>query len=75
MAVGGKVYTAYVLGDADGSGRIDAVDYLYAKRAYLGTYTLSGACRRAVCINNGETIELTDLIRMKRHTLGTEYIK
>lgn len=75
VAVGGKVYTAYVLGDADGSGRIDAVDYLYAKRAYLGTYTLSGACRRAVCINNGETIELTDLIRMKRHTLGTEYIK
>ena len=75
VTVGGKVYTAYVLGDADGSGRIDAVDYLYAKRAYLGTHTLTGACKRAACITNGETIELTDLIRLKRHVLGTEYIK
>ncbi len=75
VTVGGKVYTAYVPGDADGSGRIDAVDYLYAKRAYLGTHTLTGACKRAACITNGETIELTDLIRLKRHVLGTDYIR
>ncbi len=75
IRVGDKEYRVAVKGDADGNGRIDAVDYLYAKRAYLGTFTLTAAGKKAAAMADGNNIGLTDLIRLKRHSLGTEYIK
>ena len=64
-----------ITGDVDGNGRIDAVDYLYAKRAFLGTFDLSAAGKKAAAMNDGSAIALEDLIRLKRHSIGTEYIK
>lgn len=75
IRVGDREYRVSVKGDADGNGRIDAVDYLYAKRAYLGTYSLTAAGKRAAAMADGNKIGLTDLIRLKRHSIGTEYIK
>lgn len=72
---GEEEYVLVVKGDVDGNGKIDAVDYLYSKRAYLGTYDLSGAGKKAAAMKDGSAISLEDLIRLKRHILGTEYIK
>lgn len=72
---GEEEFLLVVKGDVDGNGRIDAVDYLYAKRAYLGTFDLSAAGKKAAAMNDGSAIALEDLIRLKRHSIGTEYIK
>ncbi|MDD4421828.1 MAG: discoidin domain-containing protein [Eubacteriales bacterium] len=58
-------------GDVNGDGEIKANDYLLIKRAYLGTYTLTGVNFRAACITNGTSIVAQDYLKIKREFLGT----
>jgi len=65
-----RIY-AVIPGDGTGDGKIDASDYLFAKRLYLGTVYLSESRRLALCITGGESITAIDYLLLKRHVLGT----
>lgn len=63
--------TVVVLGDASGDGQVSAVDYLFIKRAFLGTYNLTGEYLLASCLSDTEQPTSKDYIKVKRHFLGT----
>lgn len=58
-------------GDVNGDGKITANDYLIIKRAFLGTYTLTGVNLQAACISNGTSITAQDYLKIKRDFLGS----
>ncbi len=62
---------AVVLGDISGDGRINASDYLLAKRAFLGTTTLTGPQLKAAALSGSDTVKSSDYLMIKRHFLGT----
>ena len=68
----GEGFDITVLGDVDQNGIVNSTDYLYARRAYLGTLTLSDAQKDAADLGNDA---MGNLILLKRHILGTQYIR
>ena len=68
----GEGFDITVLGDVDQNGIVNSTDYLYARRAYLGTLTLSDAQKDAADLGNDAR---GNLILLKRHILGTQYIR
>lgn len=64
-------YIVVLLGDIDGNGKVDSVDYLLLKRYVLGTVSLSPMQRLAAAVAGRKTIDSTDYLLMKRHVLGT----
>lgn len=68
----GEGFVITVLGDVDQNGIVNSTDYLYARRAYLGTLTLSDAQKDAADLGNDA---MGNLILLKRHILGTQYIR
>lgn len=64
-------YTVVVLGDINGDGMADAVDYLLVKRSVLETYTITGVALIAADVQPDGTIDATDYLLLKRHVLGT----
>ncbi len=71
ITAGSSTYIVILLGDANGDGVVNSIDYLFIKRAFLGTYTLEEAALRAVCINGAELPTSLDYLMVKRHFLGT----
>jgi CheY-like chemotaxis protein len=71
IKTGGKTYTAVVLGDVDGSGTVDSIDYLKVKSLCVGAVTLEGAFYSAADVDYSGTITLTDYMRIKGHFVGT----
>lgn len=65
------VRLAAVVGDADGNGVVNALDYMVVKRAVLGTYGLTGAKERAARITGQKSVGATDYMLLKRAVLGT----
>lgn len=68
---GKKEFVFIVSGDVNRDGLVNTVDYLMLKRAFLGTYTLSGAAYTAGCLTDGKKIGTNDYIKLKRFVLGT----
>ena len=64
----------YALGDVDGSGTIDATDYLFVKRYVLGLCALSDAQLAAADVSKDGVIDSTDYSMVKRHVLQTFHI-
>ena len=60
-----------VLGDVNGDGNIDAVDYAMAKRAVLKTYDLNAEQFKRADIDKDGEISAVDYAMIKRHVLGT----
>ena len=58
-------------GDTNGDGEINAIDYLRIKRAFLGSYTLSGEFLLSGCVSGGADLSAKDYLIVKRHFLGT----
>lgn len=63
--------TAIVLGDISGDGKIDSKDYLFAKRAFLGTLSLTDTQLKAACLEGTDLPTSKDYFKIKRHFLGT----
>ena len=63
-----------IMGDINGNGTIDAVDYLLIKRYILGTVTLEGAYLKAASVSGAGTVSAIDYLIIKRHFLGTYVI-
>jgi hypothetical protein len=64
-----------IKGDTDGTGKIDATDYLLLKRHVLKISMLNGAAFAAADVDGSGTIDATDYILIKRHILGISLIK
>ncbi len=63
---------AVVSGDANGDGRLTALDYLIVRRAFFSLTSLQGAKLRAVTLTNKQTIAATDYMKIRRAvTFGT----
>lgn len=67
---GGKIITIVIKGDISGDGKIDAKDYMFAKKAFLGTYNLSAIQLKAACFEGTALPTAKDYMKIKRHFLG-----
>lgn len=64
---------AYSRGDVDGNGKVDSVDYLYAKRIALGTYTPTEQQIDILDIDRDGSVTANDYMVIKRYYLNTYY--
>ena len=62
--------TVVVLGDVDGSGKVDSTDYLQIKSVFLGQYSFNEAEKLAANVDNNTTVDNTDYLRIKSKLLG-----
>ncbi len=69
--------TVCLAGDVNCNGRLDVGDYIMIRRAYFGTYTLSGAASVAADIDGSGKIESTDYTTLKRffHTASQSLLE
>lgn len=65
---------AFSNGDSNGSGNIDAIDYMIIKRTALGTYTPSLNERSGADADGNGQIDVLDYMMVKRHYLRSFYI-
>ncbi len=77
MVVGGDIEgsgteTSPNLGDANGNGTFEAIDYILLKRSYFGTYPLEDTS--VGDINQNDSFEAIDYILTKRAYFGTYVI-
>lgn len=68
-----EIYSAPagLLGDINGNGKIDSVDYLLLKRYVLGTYKFTDRQKAVADINGKGGINSVDYMLLKRCVLGT----
>ncbi|PKM62912.1 MAG: hypothetical protein CVU97_03055 [Firmicutes bacterium HGW-Firmicutes-21] len=71
VTAGTQTLTIIVLGDINGDGKINSQDYLFAKRAFLKTYTLTATQLKAACLENTPLPTTKDYYKIKRHFLGS----
>ncbi len=62
---------AYSLGDVNGNGKLDALDYFITKRAIFGAYTLSNEQFKIADANGSGTLEAQDYLMIKKMIFGT----
>ena len=62
-------------GDADGNGRIDAKDYMMAKRCVLGSYIPTETQKMGADADGNGKVEAKDYLKIKSHVLGTYTIE
>ncbi len=67
--------TVVVKGDVDGDGEISAYDYIYVKRHFMGTYTLSGNYLKSALLSGRDEVNIVDYVMIKRACMGTYVIK
>ncbi len=66
----GNTYTVIVKGDTDGSGEIDATDYIRIKSLFLGKLVLEEEYLLASDTDDTKEIDATDYLRVKGYFLG-----
>jgi len=66
----GNSYTAVLVGDLSGDGKINSADLLKARQHLLGTSALNGAYKEAADINGDGKINSADLLLIRKYLLG-----
>lgn len=66
---GKRIYDVSVLGDLNGDGDVDALDYIRFRRAFFGIAKLDNA-QLGAALFSGEQMRAVDFIRLKRHVMG-----
>ena len=74
IKVDGKEYTAVVLGDASGDGKISAVDYMKLKNHIMESAKLTSSYKEAADVNGDGKISAVDYMKIKNHIMDTSKI-
>lgn len=69
-----KEYQVVIYGDANGDGKITAVDYVRVKNSIMGSSTLSGAYKEASDANKDGKVTAVDYVKIKNSIMGTASI-
>lgn len=64
--VGDDMYTAVLMGDVNGDGRVDSMDYTLLKRHLLGIVKLDGPYLAAADVNADGEVSTLDYVYLKR---------
>lgn len=72
VVINGQSYTVVILGDVNGDGYINTMDYLRVKKHYLGTYTITGDPYLLAAYDDDldSKIKAVTYLMIKRHVLG-----
>ena len=62
--------TVVVLGDLNGNGQVDPLDYQRVRRYLFGNFELSDAAFRAACVSGRTNVTPIDYQRIRRHIFG-----
>ena len=71
---GVKTYTAIIYGDANGDGRITAVDYVNVKNYIMGGSNLTGSYLQAADVNKDGKVTAVDYVQIKNSIMGNSSI-
>ncbi len=71
IKVNGAAYTLVVMGDVNGDGKMNTVDYALVKRAYIGTATLSEFGLLAAGVPEGGKLRAINYVYIKRACVRT----
>ena len=63
-------YRVVVKGDANGDGRISAVDYVKIKNYIMSSSSLSGSYKEAADVNKDGRISAVDYVKIKNYIMG-----
>ena len=74
VKVGSKSYTVAMLGDANGDGKVTAIDYMKIKNTIMGSSTLAKTNKIAADVNMDERITAIDYMRIKNYIMGSSKI-
>lgn len=66
-----KEYQVVIYGDANGDGKISAVDYVKIKNNIMGTSTLSGSYKEAADVDKNGKVSAVDYVKIKNKIMGT----
>lgn len=72
----GTEYTFRIIvyGDANGDGKISAVDYVHIKNYIMGSSGLSGSFKEAADVNKDGKISAVDYVNVKNYIMGSESV-
>lgn len=74
VKVGSKSYTVAMLGDANGDGKVTAIDYMKIKNNIMGSSTLAKTNKIAADVNMDERITAIDYMKIKNYIMGSSKI-
>ena len=69
-----KTYEIVVYGDANGDGKISAVDYVQIKNYIMSKFSINGAYKEAADVNKDGKISAVDYVRIKNNIMGKSTI-
>lgn len=75
VAIGENNYTVIMLADANGDGKISAVDYMQIKNHIMDTSELSSNYKKAADVNRDDKISAVDYMQIKNYIMGTSKIE
>lgn len=67
-----KEYTNVVIGDVNGNGEIDIIDYIRIMKDIMETQELKGVYKLAADVNDNGEIDIIDYIRIKKIIMNME---
>ena len=74
IKVNGKEYTAVVMGDTNGDGKVKATDYMRIKNYIMNSSNLTDSQKLAADVNGDGKIKATDYMKIKNYIMGISSI-
>ena len=70
ISIDNNQYIAIVWGDGNGDGKVNAVDYILARRSILNMVELNTYQTRALCVTGTSKITTADYIKIRKYIMG-----
>lgn len=74
VKIGDNSYTVAMLGDANGDGKVTAIDYMKIKNNIMGTSALAKTNKIAADVNRDDKITAIDYMKIKNYIMGSSKI-
>ncbi len=65
-----KEFEVVIYGDANGDGKVSAVDYVKIKNQIMGTTTLTGVYKEAADVDKNGKVSAVDYVKIKNQIMG-----